>query len=153
MAIRGAQLPCATEEQECIAFIDWTMRVFYRREALFERVVHIPNERDKHVSLRPGAARTALIRIGKLKAQGVKDGFPDYMVLAHFPTCAGLYIEAKRRRGGRTPPDQIEWRERLIGWGYHAVICNGADQMIAATQAYFEQHAPAGDWINRVRLR
>lgn len=150
MSARGPQFPCATEEQECVAFIDWTMRVFYRKQSLFERVVHVPNERDKHVTK---GNRSALIRIGKLKEQGVKEGFPDYIVLAHFPDVAGLFIEAKRRRGGRTPPEQIAWREQLIRWGYHAAICNGAEQMIQACQEYFEQHAAEGDWINRVRLR
>jgi hypothetical protein len=137
----------ATEYDECRTFVDWTQRVRFRGKPLFERIVHVPNERDRH-----RGKGNAGVHVAKLKAIGVRQGFPDYIVLAHFVTCPGLYLEAKRSRGSKIDPAQIAWRDQLIEWGYEAVICKGADELIKATDAYFRCHAAEGEWVNRFRF-
>ena len=49
---------------------------------------------------------------------------------------AGLYIEMKRKKGGKESSEQKEWREYLISQGYKAVVCKGADEAIAAIKEY-----------------
>lgn len=144
---RSARMPCATEHQECVAFMDWCERVRYKGRPLYDRVAHIPNERDLHG--KGGAARAIT---GRLAAEGVKAGFFDYVILAPFPTVGGLYLEAKRIRGSKTSDAQKSWLPDYIEFGYQAHICKGADEMIRRTQEYFEQHAAPGDWVCRVRF-
>lgn len=122
-----------------MAFCDWTKLVRWQGEPLWNRTIHIPNERGK-----AGVMTAILVSIG------LRRGFPDYL----FPCpvfgrtddqcddektmlAAGLFIEAKRSHGGRVDPDQVMWRDSLIRWGYHAVICAGVDEMIAAARGYF----------------
>lgn len=131
--------PVASEWQECLRFIEWTRLVRYRDEPLFERLAHIPNERGK-----------AGIAVARLVAIGLKPGFPDYLVLVPLGAYIGLFLEAKRKTGGDIDPAQVLWREKLLSWGYAAGIHAGADQMIAATRAYFAA-APAADWFDPVR--
>lgn len=145
----GAQAPCPTEHQECKTYVDWCQRVHYKGEQLYERVVHIPNERDFH----RGHKGNIGYNIARLAAIGVKPGFYDYVILAPFADCGGLYLEAKRIKGGKVSEAQHDWRERYQRFGYQAHICNGAGELIARTTEYFDQHAEPGDWINRLRLR
>ena len=141
------RLPAPTEHQECLAYIDWTQRVRYKGRPLYERIVHIPNERDKHKG-----KHNLGIHIAKLASEGVKKGFFDYVILAPFPDCGGLYLEAKRIRGSKTSQEQLDWRERYREFGYEAYICKGADELVKRTQEYFERHAAPGDWVNPVHF-
>ena len=137
--------PAPTEYDECVTFMAWAERVRFRGDPLSNRIVHIPNERDRHRS-----AKQAGIHIARMKKIGVAKGFPDYLVLAAFPTCAGLFLEAKRERGSKTSPEQYAWRDQLIAWGYEAVICKGAVELIRETDRYFRNHARANEYINRL---
>lgn len=139
----------ALENAECRTFVDWSKLVRWQGEPLWNRLVHIPNERGK------AGAMTAI-----LVGLGMRPGFPDYL----FPCpvfgrredqgfdektmlAAGLFIEAKRIVGGKVSADQTMWRDNLLRWGYHAVICAGADEMIDAARAYFR-----GDiWVSSGR--
>lgn len=68
---------------------------------------------------------------GKLKAEGVRPGVPDYL----FPirsidsrTCStyvGLAIELKKTRGGSTSAEQHEWLAMLEDQGWRAAVCKG----------------------------
>lgn len=135
--------PSPSENQECRTFIAWTKLVTFDGAPLFERVVKIANERGKHSAL------TAI-----LVSIGMRTGFPDYvlhvpvvwaldagspsMALPKIDMCSrfGLYLEAKRVSDGRIDPEQLAWRDRLVAWGYHAEICEGAAQMIDAVKRY-----------------
>src|SRR6185369_4937236 len=135
-------MPTATEDQECMAFIDWTKLVTFAGEPLWHRVVKIPNDRESR------SVKTAI-----LTALGMRKGFPDYEILAPCGRYHGLFIEAKRRKGGAIEDDQRVWRDRLISWGYKADICAGSIEMIATVREYFRegQAAEAGLWIDRTR--
>lgn len=134
----------ARETDECLTFIEWTRLVRYKGRPLYDRTVKIPNERGKR-----GASIAILVAIGMRK------GFPDYIILAPCGRWAGLFIEAKRAKGGDTDDaDQNAWRELLIEFGYEAVICEGAHQMILAVQGYFHRAGceTDGSWTDRTQV-
>lgn len=121
-----------SETAECRTFLAWTKLVTFMGEPLEQRVVKIANERGK------AGVATAI-----LQSIGMRPGFPDYVI--HAPVISarvntvtkhGLYLEAKRVSGGKVDPEQEVWRDRLIAWGYHAEICEGALQMIDAVKRY-----------------
>ena len=80
------------ESQEQSAYFDWLAKA-HPREA---RWIHaIPNGGSRH----PAEARN-------LKRQGVKKGVSDIFVPYARHGRHGLYIEMKRKKGGRISPEQ-----------------------------------------------
>ena len=63
-----------------------------------------------------------------LKLEGVKSGVPD--ISFPYPTGRhyGLYIEMKRKKGGKLSESQKKWLEYLNEAGYLAVVCKGEEQ-------------------------
>ncbi|SEI98605.1 VRR-NUC domain-containing protein [Azotobacter beijerinckii] len=94
-------------------------------KALRGRLVAIPNGGDRH-----GAVAA------KLKAEGVRKGFPDLLLLTPRAGYHGLVIEMKRVKGGTLKDEQAEWLEWLAGQGYMAVVCKGADQARETIKRY-----------------
>jgi hypothetical protein len=64
---------------------------------------------------------------------GLKKGLPDFIVCT--PTRV-LWIELKRRRGGRTSPEQKIWIAALNAAGTPAAVCLGFDE----AKAFLEKH-------------
>lgn len=74
---------------------------------------------------------------GKLKAQGVKAGYPDIGLDVARQGFHGLRIElkvpevkavpgiSKRKAPGKTSPEQDAWLEQLRAQGYRAEVCHG----------------------------
>lgn len=67
---------------------------------------------------------------GKLKAEGVRAGYPDVGLDVARGGFHGLRIELKRQY---SPPSsvsaaQLEWLARLQSAGYRAVVCRGAEE-------------------------
>lgn len=79
---------------------------------------------------------------GKLKAEGVRPGVPDY----HLPVARGgyigLWIELKRTKGGRTSPEQRAWIAALQAHGHRAVVCCGWEQAWAEIRDYLASDGP-----------
>ena len=73
-----------------------------------------------------------------LKKSGVKPGVPDTCLPVARQGFHGLYIELKRRTGGRVEPEQKDWIEFLTEQGYKAVICYGFDEARAVIENYLE---------------
>jgi hypothetical protein len=82
-----------------------------------------------------GAARRGQNAHG-LVAQGLRPGVPDLFLACPSREWAGLWIELKRRRGGRLAPEQREWLDRLRGQGYRAEVCKGWEEAREAILAY-----------------
>lgn len=63
-----------------------------------------------------------------LKLEGVKSGVPD--ISFPYPTGKhyGLYIEMKRKKGGKLSEHQRKWLAYLNEAGYLAVVCKGEEQ-------------------------
>ncbi len=78
---------------------------------------HIPNEGLR--SYRTGR---------ELKAQGMKSGVPDICLPVPRGKYAALYIELKRRKGGKVSDTQQEWISDLNKAGNRAVVCKGWEE-------------------------
>lgn len=62
---------------------------------------------------------------GKLKAAGLKKGYPDLGLDVARGPYHGLRIELKRTVGGQVSFEQNVWHIRLQAQGYHVVVCKG----------------------------
>jgi len=77
--------------------------------------------------------------IRKLKELGcLKSGFPDISLPVPKGRYYGLYIELKRKSGGRVEKNQEWWLDRLNRQGYMAVVAWGADEAIEVILGYLE---------------
>ena len=105
-----------TEEAEQAAVFEWATLMqpqFPELSLLF----HIPN----------GGWR-APATAAKLKAQGVKPGVPDLFLPVARGGFHGLWIEMKRRSGGKVSPNQRDWIMELTYQHYRAEVCQGAEE-------------------------
>lgn len=107
-----------TEAQEQVAVVEWC-------DWRHIPVMHIPNEGKR--------SRWAGYQ---LKRQGLRPGVPDLFVPVARGGYHGLFVEMKRRDGGRLTEAQREWIDLLGREGYRAVVCHGADEAIREIGAY-----------------
>lgn len=82
-----------------------------------------------------GGARNAITG-ALLKKMGVKRGVPDICILKACNGYHGLYIELKKKKGGRVSPEQRQWLQDLNDEGYRAVVCRGADEAKREVEEY-----------------
>lgn len=125
MARTEAGVPREADEQE--ALFRWAAYEAGRWPEL-RLLYHVPN----------GGSRN-LVEAARLKAQGVRPGVPDICLPVARAGLHGLYIELKRRRGGRLSGDQRAWIEALRRAGYRALVCEGFDAARAAILEYLEE--------------
>lgn len=116
------QLPSPTEHQEQVALLSW----WRAQHPSMERLLFaIPNGGARHVAT------------GKsLKAEGTRAGVPDLMLAAPRGCHAGLFIELKRRHGGRVSPAQSAMLSALALAGYAVAVCHGWDDARKTIEAY-----------------
>ena len=105
-----------TEAQEQEALFRWAAYAAGRWPQL-RLLFHVPNGGTRH----PAEA-------AHMKAQGVKPGVPDICLPVPVGRFAALYIELKRKRGGRVSDEQRGWIEALNRAGNRAVVCRGWDE-------------------------
>lgn len=108
------QIP--TEAQEQSALFQWAGRMQGRFPAL-ALMYHIPNGGSRN----PVEAR-------HLREQGVKAGVPDICLPVPNSQYSALYIEMKRRSGGRVSDVQRGWIAALNRAGNLAVVCRGWEE-------------------------
>lgn len=72
---------------------------------------------------------------GKLKAEGVKSGVPDLLLLCPRNGFHGLAIEMKTKKG-QTSEAQEWWIEQLTAQGYRAEVCKGYEAAWSVIKAY-----------------
>lgn len=81
----------------------------------------------------PNGGHRNVIVASKLKAQGVKRGVPDVMIVdppPAYPDNVGTAIELKRRKGGTLTKEQKEWLAILDARGWAVAVCRGATEAI-----------------------
>ena len=116
------QVPTEAEEQA--ALFEWA-EVAKRDHPELALMYHVPN----------GGSRNK-IEAARLKAQGVKPGVPDICLPVPRGKYHGLYIELKRRKGGKISNAQKLWLTALAGQGYKAYVCFGCDEAKKVILAY-----------------
>lgn len=85
----------------------------------------IPNGGSRH------AAEAA-----KFKRTGVRAGVPDLMLAVARGGAHGLFIEMKRRQGGKVSEAQKEFIALLTEQGYKCVVCKGFDAALEEIRKY-----------------
>lgn len=105
-----------TEAQEQEALFRWAAYAAGKWPQL-RLLFHVPNGGSRH----PAEA-------AHMKAQGVKPGVPDICLPVPVGRYAALYIELKRKKGGRVSDEQRGWIEALNRAGNRAVVCRGWDE-------------------------
>lgn len=108
-----------TEYEECRTFADWLKY----QNLMFS---HIPSGTNTvHMGTRM-----------KNKAMGLNRGVPDYVII----TPKGLlFVEMKRKRGSKTYPEQLEWKQALNKLdGVQSEICFGCDSAIEFVEQFLQ---------------
>lgn len=105
-----------TEAQEQEALFAWA-GIRAKRIPELALLYHIPNGGSRHP-----------IEAVHLKQQGVKPGIPDIFLPCARGPSHGLYIEMKRRKGGRVSVDQKKMILALRAQGYRAEVCRGWEE-------------------------
>lgn len=101
--VKKPLLPVPTEHDEQVMLFKWASLMVKQGIYELDLLYAIPN-----------GARTSMRTAVKLKAEGLKRGFPDIALPVARHGFHGLFIEVKRLRGGRISKDQRLWHERLI---------------------------------------
>ena len=116
-----------TEAQEQTALFQWA--------AMMEG--HIPELALLH-SVPNGGSRNP-IEARHLKEQGVKAGIPDLFLPCARGGFHGLYIEMKRRKGGRVSIEQKKAIIALREQGYRVEVCEGWERAREVIKEYMDE--------------
>ena len=119
-----------TEAQEQTALFQWVAMMEGRIPEL-RLMHHCPN----------GGSRNA-IEAHNLRLQGVKAGIPDIFLPVARGGFHGLYIEMKRRKGGRVSVEQKKMLLALQGQGYKAEVCRGWEEARDTICEYLRDSTP-----------
>lgn len=111
-----------TEHDEQKAVVRWFDLQY---PALRGRLAAVPNGGQRHIAV-----------AAKLKAEGVRKGFPDMMLLKPAGGYFGLFIELKRVKGGSVSPEQADWLDWLSQQGFMATVCKGAEEARETIKSY-----------------
>ena len=117
--------PCPSEEQEQKAVFSWAEWMSNRIPEL-QLLFHIPN----------GGLRSKT-EAKRMKSAGVKPGVPDLFLPVARAGYHGLFIELKRKKGGRLSEEQKQWIADLEGQGYMAVSAYGCEEACDIIEWYF----------------
>lgn len=84
----------------------------------------------------PNGGKRAIKTARDMKAEGVRKGVPDLFLAYPHNGYSGLFIEMKKRYGGRVSPEQKAYIEALRGKGYKVEVCKGCDDAYQAMVLY-----------------
>lgn len=113
-----------SEDQEQELVIQWR-DIMANQHPELRRLFHIANGGSRH----PAEAQ-------KLRRMGVVPGVSDLFLPVARHGYHGIWIEMKRKHGGRLSPDQKDWIEGMREEGYKAERADGADEAIAILEEY-----------------
>lgn len=113
-----------TEADEQTALFRWAAYNRVKYPAL-DLLYHIPNE-----------GKRSTITGYRLKEQGMRPGVPDICLPVPNVRYTALYIELKRRNGGKVSENQRSWIAALNRAGNRAVVCHGWDEAREEIERY-----------------
>lgn len=119
-------MPTEHSEQKCL--MDWWN--FQAPANLLPLLFAIPN----------GGRRDAITG-ARMKAEGVRPGIPDLFLAVPAHGLHGLWIEMKRKQGGKLSEAQKDMQARLAAQGYAVTTCYGMNQAIAVICRYLGMKA------------
>jgi hypothetical protein len=132
---RPPVLPVPTEHQEQAEVVTWAElnRTRWPELAL---LFAVPNAGGFQ-----GGFKSNVVRVMRLRAQGVKAGVPDLCLPVPRQGKHGLYIEMKRLRGGTVSAEQRAWHIALRDVGHRVEVCRGASAAIEVLTDYLTRAA------------
>lgn len=101
-----------SEYEECLLLVEYLDLL--QAQGKVQLYTHIPNETY---------TKSWGVKI-KNKKQGVRKGFPDYVVVL---TDKVIFLEMKKAKGGVVSKEQKQWLDALSSLGHIAVACRGFD--------------------------
>lgn len=116
-----------TEGEEQATLFHWCDMVKGKYPEL-QLLFHIPNGGERRKS-----------EAARMKAEGVKPGVPDLFLPVARVNYHGLFIEMKRRKGGRVSDEQREWIGNLLANGYAVEVCRGWEEAKDAIENYLDE--------------
>ena len=125
--------PTASESAEQMAVMRWASYIA-NRDPRLKLLFHIPNGGSRH----PAEA-------ARFKAEGVRRGVPDLFLPVAVRPWHGLFIELKRKKGGRVSREQREWIDALREQGYFAQVAFGAEDAIDIIIKYLNSGGEKND--------
>ncbi len=117
-------VPSESDEQICL--FEWA-EVMQGQIPELRLLFHIPN----------GGYRNK-VTAARMKAEGVKAGVPDLFLPVARKGAHGLFIEMKKRKGGKVREEQYVWGKALQFEGYQFNVCFGADEARRTICEYLE---------------
>lgn len=117
------------EHREAVALMQM-VTLHERRCPKLKYLAHIPN----------GGARSKAAS-GKLKAEGVKKGVPDYLWPVRSRQFIGLAIELKAQ-SGEVSAEQEDWIEHLQAEGWFCIVAYGWEKAWEAIEVYMHGVLP-----------
>jgi len=107
-------------------------------EFMYLLATHIP-EIYAHTTAIPNGGKRHLSVAKKLKAEGVKKGYPDLLIDLPRGRYHGARFEMKRQYSppSKTTREQLEWLERLNAAGYYAMVVKGAVHAFEQAAKYY----------------
>lgn len=115
-----------SEHEEQKSFFE-RCRKYEGRYPLLKLILAIPN----------GGFRSKTTAV-KMKAEGVKAGFPDVLITVARKGYHGMTIEFKATKGGKLRESQQWWIDQLTEQGYYATVAYGADDGWTKTCTYLD---------------
>ena len=126
MSVRRITAKVPTEHQEQVALFAWS-RLHEAKYPDLKWLYAVPN-----------GARVAMSTAKKLKAEGLRKGYPDIGLDVARGGYHGLRIELKRTKGGRVSPEQTAWLARLRGEGYLCLVASGWQAAVTILEGYLK---------------
>jgi rhodanese-related sulfurtransferase len=126
---KARRLLAPSEHLEQVTLIAWAQASVIRFPELAE-LVAVPNGGHRHKA-------TA----AKLKAEGVRAGYPDLILDVARGGYFGWRGELKRKDGGRVTPEQKAWHDTLRARGYRVDVEHGYENMRDALIRYLSAAA------------
>jgi hypothetical protein len=90
---------------------------------------HTPNE--LMVKNLPDKQRWRILN--KMIKMGAKSGVPDFVILTRpplMPEARAVFLELKRRKGGKVSPTQANWHKALRSEGFSVIVAHGFDEAV-----------------------
>jgi hypothetical protein len=114
-----------SEHKEQEALFEWAQYIKVGGRPLREYMWAIENGGSRH----PIEARN-------LKRRGVTPGVPDVFIACPRGALHGMFIEMKRKDGGKVSKAQQEMHGRLLSKGYDVRVCHGWDMARKCIEEY-----------------